>query len=188
MIATNQGGAGFLGEMDQLQRSLARDVDDAFVELVAEFRDGLFSGVRRLVPQSVDAEDICAEAFLRAYRALVSMSPAEIRRLDLAPWLWTIALNLCRNAARRRARKPWVQLDAAWNGPMADRGPESQALDRSHLEALLETLPSQQRAAVVLRYIGGLAYSDIATATGRPEGSIRSDVNRGLKRLRRMEN
>ncbi len=169
------------------QKKLATDLDGAFEDLVAEFRDGLYSGVRRLVPQSVDAEDICADAFLRAYRALSDMAPASIRRLDLAPWLWTIALNLSRNAARRRARKPWVRLDAAWDATAGGGGPESVTLDRSHVESLLEELPLGQRTAVVLRYIVGLAYPEIAVATGRPEGSIKADVHRGLERLRRSE-
>ncbi|MDH3729926.1 MAG: RNA polymerase sigma factor [Acidimicrobiia bacterium] len=169
------------------QKQLATDLDKAFGDLVAEFRDGLYSGVRRLVPQSVDAEDICAEAFLRAYRALADMALADIRRLDLGPWMWTIALNLSRNAARRRARKPWVRLDPAWSAAAAEGGPESLVLDRSHVETLLEELPHGQRAAVVLRYIVGLSYPEIATATGRPEGSIKADVHRGLERLRRSE-
>lgn len=169
------------------QRQLASDLDGGFGDFVAEFRDGLYSGVLRLVPQSVDAEDICAEAFLRAYRALRAMSPAEIRRLELAPWVWTIALNLSRNAARRRARKPWVRLDAAWNVAAAEGGPESVTVDRSQVESLLEALPAAQRTAVVLRHIVGLPYAEIATATGRPQGSIKADVHRGLERLRRSE-
>lgn len=171
--------------MDNLR--LARDLDAAFVDLVAELRDGIYSGVRRLVPQTADAEDICAEAFLRAYRALGTMPADQIRTLDLGPWMWTIALNLCRNAARRRTRKPWVRLDPAWRGRSAEPDPEATAVDRSTVTRLMNELPFQQRAAVVLRYIGELSYSEIAAATGRPEGSIKSDVSRGLERLRRTE-
>lgn len=173
--------------MDKLQRRLASDLSTTFADLVAEFRDGLYSGVRRLVPQAADAEDICAEAFLRAYRALADMTPAEIRDLDLAPWMWTIALNLARNAARRRARKPWVQLDPSWNGAVSSSRPETEAVARSHIEQLLDELTTQQRTAVVLRHVVGMPYADIAAATGRPEGSIKSDVNRGLAQLRRTE-
>jgi RNA polymerase sigma-70 factor (ECF subfamily) len=173
--------------MEALRKQLARNVDTAFSDLLAEFRDGLYSGVSRLVPQSADAEDICAETFLRAYRALKAMPPQQIRRLDLAPWMWTIALNLCRNAARRRSRKPWVRLDPSWNKATAERGPEVQVVERSRVEMLLEELPPQQRTAVVLRYVVDLPYADIAAATGRPEGSVKSDVTRGLQRLRRTE-
>jgi RNA polymerase sigma-70 factor (ECF subfamily) len=168
------------------QRKLAADVDASFGDLVTEFQDGLYSGVRRLVPQAADAEDICAETFLRAYRALVAMDPGRIRDLDLAPWLWTIALNLSRNAARRRSRKPWVTLDASWAGASASRV-EAEAVGRHHLADLVEGLPPQQRTAVVLRFVAGLTYREMAAATGRPEGSLKSDVSRGLDRLRRQE-
>jgi RNA polymerase sigma-70 factor (ECF subfamily) len=173
--------------METLRKQLARNVDAAFPELVASFRDGLYSGVSRLVPQSADAEDICAETFLRAYRALRDMPTQQIRDLDLAPWMWTIALNLCRNAARRRSRKPWVRLDPFWNGAAAGSDTEALALDRSHVEVLLAELSPRQRTALVLRYVVGLPYVEIAAATGRPQGSIKSDVNRGLERLRRTE-
>lgn len=187
MTATEREDPGFLVVMETLRKQLAANVDAAFPELVAEFRDGLYSGVSRLVPQAADAEDICAETFLRAFRALKGMPVQQLRRLDLAPWMWTIALNLCRNAARRRSRKPWVRLDPSWNGPGGDSGPEAQVMDRSHVAALLAELPTQQRTALVLRYVVGLSYAEIAAATGRPEGSIKSDVNRGLQRLRRTE-
>jgi RNA polymerase sigma-70 factor (ECF subfamily) len=171
--------------MDRLTIDLAADVDRAFPALVTRFQDGLFSGVRRLVPQHVDAEDICAEAFLRAYRALSTMTPAQVKGIDVAPWLWTIALNLARNAARRRSRKPWVSLEG--DRPIGSRGPEAETVGRAHLEELVRSLPTGQRTAVVLRFVVGLTYAEIAAATGRPEGSIKSDVSRGLDRLRRVE-
>ncbi len=173
--------------MDDLVSGLARDVDSAFPAVVARYADGLYSGVRRLVPQPADAEDACAEALLRAYRALQAMSPDAIRGIDLTPWLWTIALNVCRNAARRRSRKPWVTLDPAWAGAGSDPQPDQQAADRAHVEDLLRRLPPAQRTALVLRHVVGLPYREIAAATGRPESSIRSDVKRGRERLRRSE-
>lgn len=187
MNATDCKDAGFFEVMEALHKQLATNLDTAFPDLVAFFRDGLYSGVARLVPQSADAEDICAETFLRAYRALQDMPAQQIRNLELAPWMWTIALNLCRNAARRRARKPWVRLDPSWNGTAAEDGPEAQVVDRSHIEVLLADLPPQQRTALVLRFVVGLPYAAIATVTGRPQGSVKSDVNRGLEKLRRSE-
>ena len=172
--------------MEQLQKELASDLEGAFPRLVDEFQDGLFSGVRRLVPQAADAEDICAEAFLRAYRSLRDMEPGRVRQLELAPWLWTIALNLSRNAARRRARKPWVRLDPGFGGPTAP-SPEAEVVGTNNVAHLVGELPAGQRTAVVLRTVAGLSYREIATATGRPEGSIKSDVSRGLERLRQLE-
>jgi RNA polymerase sigma-70 factor (ECF subfamily) len=51
-------------------------------------------------------------------------------------------------------------------------------------QARLDMLPSRQRTAVVLRHVVDLSYPDIAAALNRPEGSVKSDVHRGLVRLR----
>ena len=42
------------------------------------------------------------------------------------------------------------------------------------------------RTAVVLRHVGGLGYSEIAEVVGRPEGTVKSDVHRGIATLRRI--
>ena len=106
---------------------LAANLDRAFPELVRQMERPLYSGVRRMVPTGADAEDITQEVFIRAYRALSEYSPERIGQLNLPGWLWTIAMNLCRNAARTRSRRPrTVELDrdAYASGP----GPESRAL------------------------------------------------------------
>ena len=89
-----------------LVADLADDLDAAFPVLVRTHQNGIYSGVRRFVPGPADAEDVTKETFVRAYRALQGYSSRRIADLALSAWLWTIALNLCRNAARRRTRKP----------------------------------------------------------------------------------
>ena len=81
---------------------LANNLDGAFPDLVRNLQHGVYSGVLRMVPSAADAEDITQETFIRAYRALSKYEPARIQELNLRGWIWTIALNLCRNAARTR--------------------------------------------------------------------------------------
>lgn len=167
---------------------LATNLDQAFPELVRDLQHGIYSGVRRMVPSVADAEDITQETFIRAYRALSEYEPARIRQLNLRGWIWTIALNLCRNAARTRSRRPrTVELDrdAFDTGP----GPEAVAADRADLDAwsqILDQLPPPQRKAVVLRHVVGLTYDDIAAATDRPAGTVKADVHRGIKKLKEV--
>lgn len=170
--------------MEGLRARLASDLDAAFPDLMLSMQDGIYSGVRRMVPTAVDAEDIAAETFLRAYRALRTMEAVDILRLRLAGWLWTIAVNLCRNAARGRTRKPTVRLAESWYQPESGLGPEAAALGNEMVARLLEELPRVQRTAVVLRHVADLSYADIAEVTGRSEGTVKSDVHRGLERLR----
>ena len=173
--------------LDQLPIRLAADRDGAFPDLVRHLQDGVYSGVLQFTRSRHDAEDVTQETFVRVYRALGSYDAARIRELRLRAWVWTIALNLCRNRARSAARRP----EAPLVGDRADgfEDAAAQALDNAGLEEWrqrLATLPGPQRTAVVLHHVVGLPYAEIATSTGRSESTTRSDVRRGLAKLRTM--
>lgn len=166
--------------MEPLCKRLAADVDGTFPEVVEALSDDVYSGLRRLAGGDV-AEDLTQETFIRAYRALIGYDRDRIRSLQLRGWIWTIALNLGRNHARDRARRPTpVELEDRI-GVEDPEPPDSAAWDRR-----LGALPTTQRRAVVLRHVVGLDYDQIAEATGRAEGTVKSDVHRGLTKLREM--
>jgi RNA polymerase sigma factor (sigma-70 family) len=174
-------------ELNRLAAALADDLDTAFPRLVAALQDGIFSGVLRLTGNRADAEEVTQEAFVRAYRALAGYPPDRIRGLRLREWAWTIALNLCRNRARSRRRHPEESWDGWAAAPDPAPGPEQEALadaERELLARYLARLPWPLRAAVVLRHVAGLPYAEVAAALGRPVGTVKSDVHRGLQALR----
>ncbi len=172
-----------------LRARLARDVDGAFADLVRLTEAGIFSGVRRLISNPADAEDITQETFIRAHRALRVYDSEQIRELRVRPWLWTIALNLCRNQARTRKRRPAaISLHPAFEPADHAPGPEARALESEagrDWRDLLRGLPGPMRSAVVLRHVVGLSIAEIAEALERSEGTVKSDLHRGLERLRR---
>lgn len=165
--------------MDQLCERLATDLDSAFDDLVGSLGDDVYSGLRRM--HGDDAADLTQETFIRAYRALGEYEPERIRTLRLRGWIWTIALNLGRNHARDRSRRPQpVELHDIH--PVADPEPIDSALWQSRLAAL----PAAQRRAVVLRHVVGLTYAELSAALCRPEGTVKTDVSRGLARLKKL--
>ena len=175
-----------MGKATGLADRLAVDVDRAFPELVVTYQDRLYSGVRSFVG-AADAEDVTQEALIRAHKALHSYDADRIQTLNMSAWLWTIALNLCRNWARTRSRRPQtVQLtfDRAGNEHAADEAVDAVMLDswRERLAGLSEA----QRVAVVLRHVVGLSYQEISAATERPMGTAKTDVSRGLAALRKL--
>jgi len=175
--------------MGALPAALAADRDAAFPHVVRALIDGVYSGALRMTGSRADAEDVAQEAFLRAYRALGGYSPERIRELRLREWVWAIAANLCRNRERSRRRRPQEALPS--QAALADPapGPEDRALAAAGGEALaahLARLPWAQRAAVVLRHVTGLSYAEVAVALGRPIGTVKADVHRGLQRLRSL--
>jgi RNA polymerase sigma-70 factor (ECF subfamily) len=168
-----------------IRNELADDLDAAFPDLVRSRQDRIYSGVLRLTRHHADAADITQETFIRAYRALAGYERSRIEAMSMDGWLWTIALNLCRNRGRSRTPVPAVVPEVADAVP----GPEEEAVRREADElwhARLRTLSAAHRNAVVLRHLVGLSYEEISEATGRPAGTVKADVHRGLARLRQI--
>jgi RNA polymerase sigma-70 factor (ECF subfamily) len=169
---------------------LSRDVDGAFPEVVGSYRQAVYTTALRVSGRHVDAGDLAAEAFLRAYQALRGYPPERIRELQLRPWLITIVLNLWRNEVRTASRRPaQVPLESSPEPRARSGGPEEHLRRRelrSSVEELLAELPEVQRLAVVLRHIVGLRLAETAAVLGCPEGTAKSHVSRGLARLRTL--
>jgi RNA polymerase sigma factor (sigma-70 family) len=171
----------------ELGERLADDLDGAFLDLVTEHQDLVYGVALRVVRRPADAEEVAQDAFVRAYRALSRYPRDRLLTLKLRPWLARIAVNVGRN--QLRGRRDAVDIDQATlattgdsDGPveLAERREERQLWTR-----LLSTLPERYRLAVALRHVDGLSYAELAEALGRPVGSVKSDVHRGVSLLRR---
>lgn len=175
--------------MGDLAHRLARDLDAAFPDFVRALQDRVYSGVLRLTRRRGEAEEITQEAFVRAYRALERYPEDQIRGLAVQAWLWTIALNLCRNRARARSRRP-AEVELGDHDARAPGSTEEEALAAADdaWRRRLATLAEPVRAAVVLRHVVGLGYDEIAGILERPPGTVKSDVHRGIARLRTLLN
>lgn len=165
-----------------LTAGLSRDLDGAFPSLVRAHQDRLFTIAYRIGGDRHDAEELVQDCFVRAYRAMSTYPTDRIRELRLRGWLTTILLNAGRNRARIR-RVPTIELvfDPSAE-PTAD--PIARRDERETWARLLAALSPAQRTAVVLRHVDGLSYAEIAEATGRPEGTVKAHVHRGLAALR----
>src|SRR5918993_1307094 len=85
-------------------RSIGGDAD-SFNQLVLRWERPIYALAYRTIGREEDARDICQETFLRAFRAL----PNFRGQAKFSSWLYRIALNLCRDWARRERRTPIVQ-------------------------------------------------------------------------------
>jgi RNA polymerase sigma-70 factor (ECF subfamily) len=169
---------------DDLTDRLARDLDGAFPTLVSDHVDRLYSVALRTLGDPRDAEEVASDALVRAHRALAGYPADRIREIELRPWLTTIALNLCRNHARRRRHRTVALIDVH---EATTPTPEASTIGRAeteHWAALLADLPARYRVPVVLRYVDDLDYDEIAAVLGRPPATVRSQVHRGLALLR----
>ncbi|MFI6922035.1 RNA polymerase sigma factor [Nonomuraea spiralis] len=176
--------------LDPVRKALLDDLDEGFAELYATYRGLVFSTALRLSGRWADAEDLTAEAFLRAYRALSGYDRDRVAALQPRAWLMTILMNIWRNCARAKSRKPPPDLrDEPVDEPDPAQDVEEAAVRREtgdELSELLGLLPDEQRAAVVLRHVVDLPVSEIATVLKIPQGTVKSHVSRGLRRLREL--
>jgi RNA polymerase sigma-70 factor, ECF subfamily len=182
---------------DRLAAALSDDLDGAFDALVEAHENRLYTIALRMLGDRGDAEEAAQDAFVRAYRALASYDRDRIRELRLRGWLTTIVLNRCRSVASRRAtRGPRpVSIDGdperALPEPEAPTSGAPAELAERHAErdrwaARLVALPLQYRTAVILRHVDGLSYPELARTLGRPEGTVKAQVHRGIALLRTM--
>jgi RNA polymerase sigma factor (sigma-70 family) len=165
-----------------LAAHLAIDLDGSFEELVRAHQDRLYTIAHRIGGDRHDAEELVQDAFVRAYRAIAGYPPARTRELRLRGWLTTILLNAGRNRNRIRRVQTVELVFEPGSEPIAD--PLTRRDEREMWARLLAGLTPAQRTAVVLRHVDGLSYAEIAEAVGRPEGTIKAHVHRGLAALR----
>jgi RNA polymerase sigma-70 factor (ECF subfamily) len=154
-------------------------------EVVQEHSARVYRLAYRLTGNRHDAEDLTQEVFVRVFRSLSSYTPGTFEG-----WLHRITTNLFLDQVRRKQR---IRFDALPDDASdrlaghADLGPE-RAWEHNNLDhdvqAALDTLPPDFRAAVVLCDIEGLSYEEIAATLDIKLGTVRSRIHRGRAQLR----
>jgi RNA polymerase sigma-70 factor (ECF subfamily) len=166
-----------MDEMDAtlVQHALAGQAA-AFAELVRRHRPGLVRFAAFMVGDADEAESLAQEALTQALVRLESFD----RERPFGPWLRGIALNLCRNLLRDRARHakavPPEELRDAAAREGRRHGALSAILRREVNERTLraiQDLPAALREAFVLHYVEGLDYAEIGRLTGLTPGTLR---------------
>lgn len=162
----------------------AREGDRAaFGELVRQHRDAVYRFAARWVADPDQALDIAQEVFVRAFDGLKGYRGDGRFRT----WLFSIALNAARSAARKQKRRGEVHLDVIANFPDLRTPPDAKA---ARAEAFaraaqeLASLPEKQRGAVTLRIYEGLSFREIGEILGCSEGSARVNYHHGIQKLR----
>ena len=170
-----------------LIRRAKRGDQPACRELVDLHKDRLFAFVWRVIRNHHDAEEVCQDAFLRAFAALDSFN----EQYKFSTWLFTIGYRLCLNRLRRKpAVSGGVELDS-----VPDRAPDvSEAVAASeqaqHMERVIwsavDRLSAPQKASVMLFYRERMGCQEIAEVLDMPAATVKSHLHRARSRLREM--
>ena len=184
---------------DEAQIILSSQQGDsnAFNLLILRYQQVVYNVALRMLGDGEAAADVTQETFISALRAIQSFRIGSSFRA----WLLRIASNQACDHWRRTHRHTHESLDSLTDedephtsgllstlvATGAEVNPEESLLTHELQELIsrgLQTLPLDQRVAVILCDIQGLSYDEIATTTGTTLGTIRSRIARGRGRLR----
>lgn len=165
-----------------LAADVAQQDREAFDALFEEFAGPVRSIARRVLRDPTLAEDVVQETFVAFWNDPGRYDPSKG---SLRTFLLSIAhkraVDIVRSetARTRREQRPPdpVHIDV-----------EEEALSRQLSEtvrAALDELPENERQAITLAYFGGLSYVEVAARLGAPEGTVKSRIRSGMKRLSR---
>lgn len=172
---------------EEIEARAARGDREALAELLKQTSRPVFALCRALCGPAL-APDLTQESLSRIVTAIAQFDPA---RGTFRSFALTIARNTCRDR-QRRLRLEHSAFSKSGDAPLDDaaaptRSPEQQALHKEHLRSLdvaLAQLADGPRQALVLFYIQGASYEDIATTLKVPIGTVMSWIHRGRKQLR----
>jgi RNA polymerase sigma-70 factor (ECF subfamily) len=175
MVHTTEG----LHEQMLIVQCQAGD-EEAFTTLVNRYHERLFYYVRRMLGSTDQTRDLLQDLWLEAFRGL----PALKRPGSFKPWIYRIARNLACQRLRKTQR--WTELteDLSAPEPVDEErvfGPADAALIHRSLERIKPAL----REVLVLRFLEGMTYEQIAEVIGCPVGTIRSRIHYAKGALRR---
>ena len=167
---------------------VARAVDgdrEAFAALYREYLPTVYKFLYyRLNQNKAMAEDMAGEVFLRALRKVGDFNWTGA---DFGAWLLRIARNLILdNAKSSRNRLEVLNDEMPEDLTPEDRGTEAQVLQFATNQGLydaIKKLSPDQRDVITMRFIQGMGVSEVATAMGKKEGTVRTLQFRGLKAL-----
>jgi RNA polymerase sigma-70 factor (ECF subfamily) len=158
---------------------VGRDGIEELERWLEEGYDASFRTACLILGNRADAEEAVQEAYLRAWRFRDSLSGGDVRR-----WLYRVVVNACNSKLRTEIPHRDRRDGAEGAGRVADGHDEMHASDeaRDVLRALSDLSP-QLRVVVVLRYYADLSEREIATAIGRPAGTVKSRLHEARRVL-----
>jgi len=156
-----------------------------FDSLVIRYRDMIFNLCLNITGDYDDAVDSSQEVFIKMYNNLHRFE----FRSSLSTWLYSIALNTCRNRLSSSYIKRRVSIDGFENIHRAGNGCEPEFIfERSESERAVRKaiamLPDEERVLIIMRDLEERSYEEITEITGVKTGTVKSRISRGRHRLR----
>lgn len=163
---------------------IGRYDDHALAEVYRRHGRAVYGLARRVLVDPAEAEDVTQEVFLSLWRNPARFDPA---RGTLRTYLLTQVHARAVDVVRSRTARVRRETDDARKTANACYDIEREVWDMALAERVagaLEALPAEEREAIDLAYFGGHTYREVARLLAAPEGTVKSRIRNGLRKMR----
>ncbi|GAA0085801.1 sigma-70 family RNA polymerase sigma factor [Clostridium sp. CTA-7] len=150
---------------------------EALLRLIMSEKDNYYKLAYVYMKNKHDALDILQEMIVVLYKEI-----PKLKKLDsFYSWSKTILVNLCKNELSKRKRYEEVDLEN-----ISEENTFKESEDKIYLKSLIENLNENQKEVIRLRYYLDYSYDEIATIMKIPLGTVKSRINKGINRIRKI--
>jgi len=176
---------------EDLMDRIAKGDHEAFEILVNRHQASILNLIYRFIGDRTQAKDLAQEVFLQVWQAAKNYEP----KAKFTTWIYRIATNLCLNELKSARRKKWVSFfrshednEYSMEQSLPDDSPSAEDLllirERSRqISDALQSLPANQRMALVLKRYDDLSYEEIARIMGCSVSAVESLLVRAKRTL-----
>jgi RNA polymerase sigma-70 factor (ECF subfamily) len=156
---------------------------DAFAEIVERYQAPIQRYLYRLTGDYQMTQDLAQDTFLQAYKGILKTKTD----LSLKAWLYRIATNNALQHHRRKRRLSFIPLDECKTSDVpTTENHASLTGEKMAIQETLSKVPEEQRICLVLRFVEGFKYKEIAETLGISDDAVRKRVTRGKQKFRRL--
>lgn len=177
---------------EELILEFQKDKVEAFNELVYRYKDKVVNFLYRYTGNRDEAEDLAQDAFVKLYRSKHLYK--EIAKFST--WFYTIAINTARTDARKKGRYNALSIsdydpenEKDYDIPAEVQSPEdyvNAGIENYYIQKAIDSLEESFKQVIILRDIEDMDYEEIAQVTGLPLGTVKSRINRGREKLKKI--
>jgi len=169
----------------------------AFRELVEKYQGSVINTCFRFLRNKEEAEEVAQEVFLKVYLSARSYQP----KAKFSTWLFKIVVNLCLNKLRDKKKSSLRKIDDSFyhnqiqmenDFPAPAESQPDKSYEREELKKIIkeaiDSLPENQRAAIILNKYEGFSYQDMAKMLDCSVSAIEARLFRAKENLRKKLN
>ena len=166
-----------------VQRAIGHDTE-AFGRLYDMHVDRVYRHIYYRVGNEADAEDLTQQVFLKAWQAIGRYKKMAS---PFIAWLMTVSHNLVVDFYRNKKDKAYIEAEAlADDSSLSPERIAEASFEQQRLRRAILQLGGDEQQVVILRFMGGFEFAEIASVLKKKEGNVRVILHRALVRLRNI--